>query len=81
MAQVHTLATLPRHPESVPINALVPIRGTVLGDMLELGEQAGPLGLALAAAWALLRLKWGVVPVIAACALAGLARHLVNAMV
>jgi chromate transporter len=30
------------------------------------------LGLALAAAWALLRLKWGVVPVIAACALAGL---------
>ena len=39
------------------------------------------LGLALAAAWALLRLKWGVVPVIAACALVGLARHLVNAMV
>ena len=33
------------------------------------------LGLALAAAWALLRLKWGVVPVIAACAAAGLARH------
>ena len=31
---VHTLATLPRHPESVPINALVPVRGTVLGDML-----------------------------------------------
>src|SRR3954452_25604316 len=31
---VHALATLPRHPESVPINALVPIRGTVLGDML-----------------------------------------------
>jgi len=30
------------------------------------------LGLALAAAWALLRLKWGVVPVIAACAVAGL---------
>lgn len=32
---IHTLATLPRHPESVPVNALVPIRGTVLGDMLE----------------------------------------------
>ena len=32
---IHTLATLPRHPESVPINALVPIRGTVLGDMLD----------------------------------------------
>ena len=31
---LHALATLPRHPESVPINALVPIRGTVLGDML-----------------------------------------------
>jgi biotin synthase len=31
---VHTLATLPQHPESVPVNALVPIRGTVLGDML-----------------------------------------------
>ncbi|MDE2301405.1 MAG: biotin synthase, partial [Sphingomonadales bacterium] len=31
---LHTLATLPAHPESVPINALVPVRGTVLGDML-----------------------------------------------
>jgi biotin synthase len=31
---LHALATLPRHPESVPINALVPIKGTVLGDML-----------------------------------------------
>lgn len=31
---IHTLATLERHPESVPVNALVPIRGTVLGDML-----------------------------------------------
>jgi len=28
------LATLPEHPVSVPINALVPVRGTVLGDML-----------------------------------------------
>jgi len=33
------------------------------------------LGLAPAAAWALLRLKWGVVPVIGACAALGLARH------
>ena len=32
---IHALATLPRHPESVPVNALIPIRGTVLGDMLE----------------------------------------------
>ena len=31
---IHALATLPAHPESVPINALVPIAGTVLGDML-----------------------------------------------
>lgn len=31
---LHALATLPEHPESVPINALVPVRGTVLGDIL-----------------------------------------------
>ncbi len=31
---IHALATLERHPESVPVNALVPIKGTVLGDML-----------------------------------------------
>ena len=31
---IHALATLPRHPESVPINSLIPIKGTVLGDML-----------------------------------------------
>jgi len=31
---VHALATLPQHPESVPVNALVPVKGTVLGDML-----------------------------------------------
>ena len=31
---VHALATLSRYPESVPVNALVPVRGTVLGDML-----------------------------------------------
>ncbi len=34
MGFVHTLATLERHPESVPVNALVPVKGTVLGDML-----------------------------------------------
>lgn len=32
---IHALATLQRHPESVPINALVPIKGTVLGDLLD----------------------------------------------
>ena len=31
---VHTLATLDAHPESVPVNALVPVAGTPLGDML-----------------------------------------------
>jgi biotin synthase len=31
---IHTLATLEQHPESVPVNALVPVKGTVLGDML-----------------------------------------------
>jgi biotin synthase len=31
---IHALSTMP-HPESVPINALVPVKGTVLGDMLE----------------------------------------------
>ncbi|MEQ1510901.1 MAG: biotin synthase BioB [Sphingopyxis sp.] len=30
---IHTLATLPAHPESVPVNALVPVKGTVIGDM------------------------------------------------
>ena len=32
---IHALATLPSHPQSVPINALVPVKGTVLGDMLD----------------------------------------------
>ncbi|RYD54817.1 MAG: biotin synthase BioB [Sphingomonadales bacterium] len=31
---IHALATLPHHPESVPVNALVPVKGTVLGNML-----------------------------------------------
>eukprot|EP00128_Syssomonas_multiformis_P005206 Colp12_sorted_trinity150504_noHs@24722 len=29
---LHTLSTLPQHPESVPINALVPVEGTPLQD-------------------------------------------------
>lgn len=29
---LHTVATLPKHPESFPVNALVPIKGTPLGD-------------------------------------------------
>ncbi|UYY78102.1 biotin synthase BioB [Sphingomonas sp. R1] len=31
---IHALSTLPVHPGSVPVNALVPVKGTVLGDML-----------------------------------------------
>ena len=31
---IHALATLPVHPGSVPVNALVPVKGTVLGNML-----------------------------------------------
>ncbi len=31
---IHALATLQQHPESVPVNALVPVKGTVLGNML-----------------------------------------------
>ena len=32
VALIHTMATLPAHPESFPVNALVPIKGTPLGD-------------------------------------------------
>ena len=32
---IHALATLQRHPESVPINALVPVKGTAIGEMLD----------------------------------------------
>jgi biotin synthase len=34
---LHALATLPAHPESVPINALVPVRGTPRGDSMLAG--------------------------------------------
>ena len=32
MKLLHTLATLPEHPESVPVNALVAVKGTPLED-------------------------------------------------
>ena len=32
---LHALATLPAHPESLPVNALVPIAGTPLGDRIK----------------------------------------------
>lgn len=35
---LHVLATLPEHPESVPINALVAVEGTPLGDATNVGE-------------------------------------------
>ena len=33
IGMLHTLATLPRHPESVPVNALVPVEGTPMEEM------------------------------------------------
>ncbi len=39
---LHALATLPAHPDSLPINGLVPISGTPLGDkVLEAGQIDG----------------------------------------
>ena len=39
---LHALATLPEHPDSLPINGLVPISGTPLGDkVLETGQIDG----------------------------------------
>lgn len=35
---LHSLATLPEHPDSVPINGLVPISGTPLGDKVLKGS-------------------------------------------
>ncbi|WP_462265552.1 biotin synthase BioB [Mucilaginibacter sp.] len=32
ISMLKTLSTLPKHPESVPINALVPVKGTPLGE-------------------------------------------------
>lgn len=32
VGMLHTLATLPEHPESVPVNALVPVEGTPLAE-------------------------------------------------
>ncbi|HEY3813355.1 MAG TPA: biotin synthase BioB [Caulobacteraceae bacterium] len=32
---LHALATLPAHPDSLPVNALVPITGTPLGDLIK----------------------------------------------
>ena len=37
---IHALSTLPEHPKSVPVNALVPVKGTARGDALLAGEYA-----------------------------------------
>ncbi|EMD00626.1 hypothetical protein BAUCODRAFT_60814 [Baudoinia panamericana UAMH 10762] len=39
---IHTVGTLPAHPESFPVNALVPIKGTPLGDKLPEGKRPIP---------------------------------------
>jgi biotin synthase len=40
---LHALATLPAHPDSLPVNALVPIAGTPLGDKTLSEGQIDPL--------------------------------------
>jgi biotin synthase len=39
---LYTVSTLPAHPESFPVNALVPIKGTPLGDKLPPGRRPIP---------------------------------------
>ncbi len=36
VGMIHALATLPEHPQSVPINALMKVKGTPLGDAIRL---------------------------------------------
>lgn len=40
---LHALATLPAHPDSVPVNALVPVAGTPLGDQVRREGQIDPI--------------------------------------
>ena len=40
---LHQLATLPVHPDSLPVNALVPIAGTPLGDQVKRDGEIDPL--------------------------------------
>ena len=40
---LHQLAILPAHPDSLPVNALVPIAGTPLGDQIKRDGQIDPL--------------------------------------
>lgn len=40
---LHQLATLPAHPDSLPVNALVPIAGTPLGDKVKRDGEIDPI--------------------------------------
>lgn len=40
---LHVLATLPSHPESLPVNALVPVSGTPLGDRVRAEGEIDPI--------------------------------------
>ncbi len=40
---LHALATLPSHPESLPVNALVPVSGTPLGDRVRAEGEIDPI--------------------------------------
>ena len=40
---LHALATLPEHPDSLPVNALVPVTGTPLGDRIRREGEIDPI--------------------------------------
>jgi len=40
---LHALATLPAHPDSLPVNALVPVTGTPLGDRVQREGEIDPI--------------------------------------
>jgi biotin synthase len=40
VGMIHTVSTMPSHPESFPVNALVPIKGTPLGDKMAAEAEA-----------------------------------------
>ena len=40
---LHALATLPEHPDSLPVNALVPVTGTPLGDRVKREGEIDPI--------------------------------------
>lgn len=42
VGMLHTVATMPSHPESFPVNALVPIKGTPLGDANAKASEENP---------------------------------------